>query len=140
MLTSRNAPTDIESINAEAPQALRSISESLTNRYGPLGRSTIYHFGYPAGSDKLVRYTYRSGYDFEPKRFEGFEFGAKPTPPGFTLDAPQIRQDYIDLAERLREANTLLDEGVPFGGDLFATFVRNWDIGTQRWHTLASSR
>ena len=135
-VTSMFGPDDIEGLNTEAPRTLRAIAEELTNQYGPLGSSTIYHFGFPAGSDKPVRYTYRSANGFEPERFEGPQFGAKPTPPGFKLNRPAGPEEYIDLAHRLRDENERLRDtgGVPIGGDLFATLIENGSIRTIRWH------
>ncbi|MEV7692486.1 hypothetical protein AB0N73_04045 [Microbacterium sp. NPDC089189] len=139
VLSESFSPEDIEGLNDHAPAALRAISAHLAKENGPLGRTTIYHFGFPTGSHKLVRYIYRSQNNFEPERFEGSQFGAKPAPPGLTFERPEGREETIALAERLRDENVhRKDEGgVPIGGDLFATLVTNGSSQTVRWHRFS---
>lgn len=127
---------DIEELNTIAAQSLRDIQELLDRRYGDAGDSTVQHFGFAAGSDNLTRYSYSSKDDYEPKIFSGARFQAKPVPPEFPLEAPDTIEEMIDLAVRLQDVNLerLSTDGVPIGGDLFATVVKNWDIQTVRLH------
>jgi hypothetical protein len=130
--------TDIDSINEFAPAELRRLNAELETRFGEIGTSTIYHYGFPAGSDRLVSYVYRSGSDFEPDRFVGNRFTAKPLPAGSKFERPSNNQEVVALAVRVRDLNNeqLHDGGwgVRIGGDLFATLIENWTIQTARWH------
>lgn len=133
---------DIETVNNETPAALRNLYADLGRRFGePLESSTIYHFGFPTDSDKLVRYVYRSLANFEPERFEGSTFTAKPLPADYRFERPQSQQEVIDLALKVREINDaqIADGGwgVRIGGELYATMVQNWNIQTVRWHRFA---
>lgn len=127
---------DIETVNEVAPGQLRRLWREYNAAYEEFPKtSTVYHYGFPAGSDKIVSYVYRSTKDFEPERFQGSQFTVKPVPPDFKYERPQSQQEVIDLAIRVREIN---DEpngwGVRIGGDLIATMVQNGHVETVRWH------
>ena len=123
---------DIEELNTVAAQSLREIQKHLERQYGDAGHSTVQHFGFPYGSDKLVRYSYGSKNDYEPEVFSGSRFNAKPVPPEFPLADPGTLDEMVELAVRLRDANREDPEGVPIGGDIFATVISNWMIQTVR--------
>ncbi|MGX1703720.1 hypothetical protein [Microbacterium sp. NPDC055357] len=129
---------DIETLNVIAPGVLRHIYADMERQTGEKPPSaTIYHFGYPTGSDRLVSYTYRSGSDFEPERFEGVRFTAKPVPPEWKFDVPATREAAVDLAIRVRDMNGQqqgVGWGVAIGGDLYATFVENKCVQSWLWH------
>jgi hypothetical protein len=140
---------DIEELNTVAPQSLRDIQALLEQRYGDAGHSTVQHFGFPRGSDRLVRYAYRSKNNYEPEVFSGARFNVKPSPPGFELEYPETIEEMIDLAVRLRDENRRRPDGVPIGGDIFATSISNWNILTVRlgefpdddsWDVIQSNR
>ena len=131
---------DIEELNTIAAQSLRDIHELLEQRYGDAGESTVQHFGFATGSDKLTRYSYSSKHDYEPEVFSGVRLQAKPVPPGFDFQIqsvsgiPESIEEMVDIALRLRDENhrRLSTDGVPIGGDLFATSISDWNIQTAR--------
>lgn len=140
---------DIKELNTVAPQSLRDIQTLVERRYGDAGHSTIQHFGFHRGSDRLVRYAYRSKNDYEPEIFSGDRFNVKPAPPGFTLEVPGTLDEMVDLAVRLRDVNRNDPDGAPIGGDIFATSISNWNIHTARlgefpdddsWDAIRSNR
>lgn len=128
---------DIESVNAFAQSSLREIHASVDDSLGPSGSSTVYHFGFPRGSDQLVRYIYRSARDFEPERFVGDQCGYKPATFSFKLhDIPEGKDELVSFAVRVREENDNGDapEPVQIGGELYATRLENGHIQTALWH------
>jgi len=135
-----NAPglVDIETVNEVAPGQLRRIWAHYRAAFdGFPETSTVYHHGFPAGSNQMVSYVYRSTHDFEPERFEGSQFTVKPVPRDFQFERPQSQQEIIDLAIRVRDMNNAqLGDGwgVRIGGDLLATMVQNGHIQTALWH------
>lgn len=137
VLGSATGLSDIESLDASTPESLRYLYADVADQLGEdPGSSTIYHYGFPSGSDKIVCYTYRSSADFKSERFEGPRFTAKPLPAGFVFEAPRDPQEAIALALRVRDLNNqnLGDWGVHIGGELYATLIENWSIHTRRWH------
>lgn len=134
-ITSSPGVSDIEDINEVAPQCLRYLWDELEKDGAlPSGSSTVYHFGFPTGSDKLVRYVYRSSNDFEPERFEGVAFTAKPLPPGYEFERPQTVEELVALAVRVRSENDSQPEGgwgVRIGGELYSTLIENHSISTR---------
>ena len=94
----------------------------------------------------MVSYAYSNENEYLGERFEVSErddeyehvrFLAAPslqtsTPPEILLDVA----DYVDYAARVKDEHDrgLVDEVIPIGGDLFATFVENWKIRTVLWH------
>ncbi|NYE19457.1 hypothetical protein [Microbacterium immunditiarum] len=129
---------DIETVNEVAPGQLRRLWDEYNAAYEQFPMtSTVYHHGFPAGSNKIVSYAYRSTNDFEPERFEGSQFTVKPVLPDFQYQRPQSQQEVIDLAIRVRDMNhEQLGHGwgVRIGGDLIATMVQNGHIETALWH------
>lgn len=120
--------SDIEEVNETAPAILRVMYKAWQEYHAPeeIGTSTVYLFGFPEGSDRIVRYIYRSTKDFVPERHEGMsDTGVKPAPQQFKLVAPETPQEIVDLAVRIREENDELRTPGPvaIGGDLFVTYM-----------------
>ncbi|MEI3866631.1 hypothetical protein V6S02_05980 [Microbacterium sp. CCNWLW134] len=123
--------TDIEDVNGRATGVLQAIHDTLEAHVGNIGRSTIYVWGFPADGGKLVRYIYRSMNNYQPERYVGDQFGAKPSPPGRELEMPSSHEDVIELALQLQQINRDSEHGVPSGGELIATYLQRGDVRTQ---------
>lgn len=132
--------SDIDAVNDVAPAELRRIYAWLTEAQGDIGTATVYMFGFPDGSDKLVRYIYRSVMNFEPERHreetEDPQFAVKPPPRSFELTYPWTKEEIVDMANRVRDERMkgLTDDDIPIGGELFATTVNEGTIYTERLH------
>lgn len=135
-ITNTPGITDIETLNATAPQVLGEIYDAMTKAYGDIGSTVIFAFGFPDGSDKIVRYGYRSESRFNPERSAEPGFLAKPYPEGVKLTRPNERAEWVSLALWMREQNYLYgtDGGVAIGGELYATQLANRQVQTVRWH------
>ena len=140
---------DIEDAHDLAAAKLRSIAEQVAQKHDipPSKLGTFHCFGFPRDSDRIVGYDYSKEHHARGERFEvtpsadsGYEhvrFLAAPslqTSPA--LPVLLERTDYIDYATRVKDEHDrgLVDEVIPIGGDLFATFVENWKIRTVLWH------
>lgn len=128
---------DVDEVNEIAPTVLRDMWKGLQEQYAPLdiGTATVHLFGFPMGSEKIVRYIYRSTKDFESERHEGMsDFGVKPPPQQFELVAPESTQEIIELAAKIRQENDELRTPGPvaIGGDLFVTFMERHRTLTER--------
>lgn len=140
---------DIEDAHDLAIKKLRSVAENLARKYDipPEKVGTFHCFGFPHGSDQIVSYAYSGKNEYVGERFvvsppsdselEEIRFLTAPslqTSPA--LPVLRERADYVDYAIRVKDENDrgLVDEVIPIGGDLFATFVENWKIRTVLWH------
>lgn len=131
---------DIEDLNAHATIALRTIENDLAGKVDDAGTTSIYHYGFPTGSSRLVSYTYSSfkGKQFEPVRFEGGRFMVKPGPQTFNMYAAETKEEKIELANRIRDEQLAIitegnERGVHIGGDLHATYLTNGNVQRQTW-------
>lgn len=115
--------TDVESIATLAQAELNAIHRQVTAVYGDHGTSTIYMWGFPRGTDDLVRYVHRSRLKYAPERGCGQALGHKPRADTFEPDPPETPTQVIELAIRLKPENddSLSSQPVAIGGDLIAT-------------------
>lgn len=131
---------DIEEVNEVAPLMLRHIRDELEKLRPDNDITTVYLFGFPAGSDRPASYTYtsRDGADFAPKPGVAGNFAYRPGAQRFTPDYPVSAEDLVELACKIRdEQDQLRSEGLPFvriGGELHATRIENGQILTSVWH------
>lgn len=132
-LSTMHGPRDVEELDALAPDLLRLIDGDLRTRLGDIGVACVYVFGFPSGSDQLVRYTYSSRNNYESERDSGAATFVKPKPTAFDPDVPTTGQELIELAVKVRhESDTgVCPHPVPIGGDLFLTDFRTGLFGTQ---------
>lgn len=128
---------DIDMVDQFAPEQLRRVWSELLGRKGfPEGAtSTIYHFGFPEDSERLVRYVYRSEADFASERWEDPGFGIKPYPRG-EFEVPADLHAWVDLAERVRAEQDVRPAGerVFIGGELFLVVLQSWNSQIVRVH------
>jgi len=129
---------DITMVNNFAPEQLQRLwseyqAENQSEQEIPTG--TIYHFGFPEGSDRLVRYVYRSTQNFESELWDEPGFGIKPVPES-TFDPPENIDDWIELAERVRaeQDSVPISERINIGGELFLLMIQNGQTHTVRVH------
>jgi len=122
---------DIEELNLFAPAELRKIRDRFEEQWGSLGGQRIVHVGYPTDSDKPAMYMYDTTNDFEPQRFEAPYTYVQPYPQTFRPWVPGDIESHIDLVTRIRLEDPN-QHGI--GGELFVTFVSNWEQSTVRWH------
>lgn len=148
-LTEVNMCQDIEDAHDLATKKLRSLAEHVARKHDipPNVIGTFYCFGFPHDSDRIVRYDYSNKNDYLGERFE-VKPSADPdyeevrflaAPSLQTAPGPDIlleRDDYVHYATRVKDENDrgLVDDAIPIGGDLIATFVENWKIRTVLWH------
>lgn len=132
-LSTMHGPRDIAGLDEIAPELLRAIHARVQHEHGAIGSSTVYVFGFPTGSDRLTRYTYRSVMDYVSSSDTGPATAVRPAPETFEAEYPNTREDFIHLAVRVRDENDsgASPEPVKIGGDLFLTTVRNGLIGTE---------
>jgi hypothetical protein len=122
--------SDIETLNDVTPQALRSLWKITEHQ--PEENVRICHIGFPAGSDRIIRYQYESANDFEPERFDTPHLWMQPQPQSFKIDWRLAEpSDYVQLVNRIRDE----EEGPHrIGGELHATLIGDWSIHTTREH------
>lgn len=128
---------DIEDLAEIAPEQLRAIWARLTPALPPGTESRICHIGFPAGSDRIVRYAFESPHNFEPEVFEEPEMWMQPLNKTFAIEhLPATANDYIQLVTRLKDENdqAMVPNPIGIGGEIHATVVENWSIQTVRWH------
>jgi hypothetical protein len=104
--------------------------------YGDHGISTIYMWGFPRGTDDLIRYVHRSKLNYAPERGSGQAFGHKPRAETFDPGLPETPAQVIELAIRLKQEkddNRTLGP-VAIGGDLIATHLTPTSIEQRHWH------
>lgn len=127
---------DVDDLDKVTPVALQQIHSSLLQLHErDIGTSTVYTFGFPVGSESPVRYVYRSPDGYVSERSEDETFGIKPRVQSFKPDRPETKEQYIELAHRVREE---YGEGSPdpvlIGGELYATRLTKDEITTQRFY------
>lgn len=129
---------DIAMVDKFAPEQLQRIwseflAENQDEQEVPTG--TIYHFGFPEGSDRLVRYVYRSTTDFESELWDQPGFGMKPTPIS-DFDPPDDIDDWINLAKQVRseQDDRPAEEKIYIGGELYLLVIQNWQSQLLRVH------
>lgn len=127
---------DIDDVAGFAQAELQAISDELITEHGNIGTTTIYHFGFPTGADKVVRHTFRSTSRYKPELTLEPGFGVKPPPETFELHAPDDIDGLVNLATRIREENNsgLTSKTIWIGGELYGMLVRNWQSQTFRMH------
>lgn len=129
---------DIGMVDGFTPEQLRRIWVGLQaeNPDAEGMHATIYHFGFPVGSDRAVRYVYRSKENFESEFDEGPGFGVKPPPEGFELVSPESLDEFVELAKKIKtEQDAMpLTAKVAIGGELYLTLLNNWGSQTMRMH------
>ena len=133
---------DIEHVNETAQAALTEMYEAWREYHAPveIPHATVHLWGFPEGSEKVVRYIYRAKRGFEPERHEGIsDFGVKPPPQQFELTAPDSIAEMIDLATKIRAENDGLRTNGPvaIGGDLFLTYMERGRTHTERIYRWA---
>jgi hypothetical protein len=126
---------DIAMVDKFAPEQLQRIWSEFQAEQEKVPTGTIYHFGFPEGSDRLVRYVYRSTTDFESELWEQPGFGIKPAPIS-DFDAPDDIDDWINLAEKVRaeQDNRPTEEKIYIGGELFLLLIQNGQSQILRVH------
>lgn len=132
-LSTMHGPRDITELDEIAPSLLRRIHAYVQEAFGAIGSSTVYVFGFPTGSPQLIRYTYRSVMGYASSSDTGPAVAVKPAPETFEAEYPTTREEFIQLAVRVREENDAgrSPEPVKIGGDLFLTTVRDGLVGTE---------
>ncbi|KQQ66111.1 hypothetical protein ASF63_12375 [Microbacterium sp. Leaf320] len=128
---------DIEHVNETAQETLRDSFKGWQEYHAPvdIGHATVHLFGFPEGSEKVVRYIYRAKNDFAPERHEGgSSMAVKPPPQQFELVYPDSPDEIVALAIKLRDENDELRTEYPvaIGGDLFVTFLSRNSSETHR--------
>lgn len=132
---------DMRMIDRFAPEQLRLLWQEVLDN-GPKDTTitaTIYHFGFENGSDRAVRYVYRSASDFRSERIEDSGFGVKPGPKHFTIVAPESIDEIVDLALRIRGEQDELPpaQRIFIGGELQMMLVQNRHTQTMRIHRFS---
>lgn len=114
-------------IDTFAPDALRTLWRTIQDAHGESGTATIYHFGFEPGSERIVRYVYRSTSDFESERTEDPGFGVKPPPETFELTVPYKTDEFIELATKIRAENDggKTETRIDIGGELHMLYVKD---------------
>ncbi len=132
---------DIEDLNSIAQGDLKEQFERIVEWSAEVfpgedvGTATVYAFGFPHGSNEMVRYTYRSMKDFEPERCVEPEprFTTKPPLKSHEFDVPLSREEAIALATQIRkEQGDGTEEGtVAIGGELYLTVLEPYRITSE---------
>ena len=125
-LQSRMRLLDIDMCDQHAPGALRESEAEVKAEDGPLPMtSTAYHFGRSRESGEIVGYVYRSERDFTSERLQSGVVAAKPPPLDGNFGPLMSRDDYIELAMRIRseQERRPAAERLGIGGDLILTAV-----------------
>ncbi|MEV7875568.1 hypothetical protein [Microbacterium sp. NPDC089188] len=132
-LSTIHGPRDVTELDEIAPDLLRTIHAYVRAAHGEIGSSTVYVFGFPTGSTQITRYTYRSVLDYASTSDTGPAVAVRPAPETFEPEYPNTRDEFIQLAVRVREENDsgASPEPVKIGGDLFLTTVQDGLIGTE---------
>ncbi|WP_277213694.1 hypothetical protein [Isoptericola croceus] len=129
--------TDIEMVKEFAPEALRLTWSQVISEYeiDEVPTTTMYHFGYPTDSDRLVRYVYRSAEDFESERHEEPGFAINPWPEG-DFEVPVDDDSWVALAQRVRAEQNVrpAEDRIYIGGELYLLILGNWQSQTIRLH------
>lgn len=135
--------SDIDDLDAIAPDVLRAIEARLVEQFGDIGASTVHLFGFPRESKELVSYAYTSqdGARFASSRFVGGKLSVGPPPVAFTPRVPETPAEKVALACLLRqEQDEMLGAGleaVRIGGEIVATLVERDNIRTVTWYRFA---
>lgn len=129
---------DIDMVDRYATEQLQKIWSDLEVENEPdqkILTGTVYHFGFPEGSDRLVRYVYRSANGFESELWDEPGFGIKPQPTG-DFNAPDDLDDWIRLAEQVRAEQDSLPakEKIYIGGELFLLVIQDGQSQIARVH------
>jgi hypothetical protein len=129
---------DIGMVDKFAPEQLRRIwDEFLAEPELVQGvpTCTIYHFGFPDGSDRLVHYVYRSTRDFASERWEEPGFGIKPEPAS-AFEVPDDLDGWVALAAQARAEQDARSVGdrIYIGGELYLLILQNWQSQIMRIH------
>ncbi|WP_156109969.1 hypothetical protein [Cryobacterium sp. MLB-32] len=132
---------DMRMIDRFAPEELRLLWQQVLDN-GPKDTNitaTIYHFGFENGSDRAVRYVYRSASDFRSERIEDSGFGVKPAPRNFTIVEPESSDEIVELALRIRGEQDELPPAkrITIGGELQMMFIQNRLTQTMRIHRFS---
>lgn len=130
---------DITELDGLVPDALRQIQSSLVQYHeGDIGTSTIYLFGFPADSDNVVRYIYRSREDYVSERSEDEVIAIKPQVSTFEPVPPQTQDEWIELANRVRDEYAPGSEDpCPIGGEILVTVLTKAAIMSYRIHRFS---
>lgn len=127
---------DLRMIDRFAPEHLRRLWLALQDGAPHDSRitATIYHFGFEHGSDRAVRYAYRSTNNLSSERIEKAGFGVKPTANGFVPTPPESLDDIITMALQIRADQDALpaSERIFIGGELQMMLVRDGETQTRR--------
>lgn len=129
---------DIEMVDQLATEQLQILWRDMLaeNKAESDGfTSTIYHFGFPEGSDQLVRFVYRSRQNFASERWIEPGMGVKPEPSG-ALTVPEDFDEWIDLARQVRAEQDALPvtERIHIGGELYLLVLENRRSLVMRLH------
>ncbi len=134
--------TTLDELHEMAPAALRSIAARLTAEHGPLGISTLWHFGYPRGVDELVRYEYSSRDGYQGREIQEAQFFVKPAPSSpLDYNSWTGDDDVIAAAEQIQAQQAALapeDGQVLIGGDLLRAEVTPDGIRIEPVHRFAN--
>jgi hypothetical protein len=140
-LVSSAVVQDLRMVDRFAPEQLRLLWRQVIAN-GPRDTNitaTIYHFGFENGSDRAVRYVYRSASDFRSERIEDSGFGVKPAPRHFTVVEPETSEEIVNLALRIRAEQDELPpaQRIFIGGELQMMLIQNRHTQTMRIHRFS---
>ena len=133
----------LEELHELAPKALRMIDDALTQAHGPLGISTIYHFGYPQKDDELVLYEYSSRDRYQGAKIRTDRVFVKPAQAQLNWEDPltwQTESQIIAAAERIQAEQAALapDAGqVLIGSDLLCAKITPGSVTIEPVHRFA---
>lgn len=133
-LRTRMIARDVVNLDLHAPEGLREVWAEIEAEHGEAcGTGTIYHFGVDPETGQMLRFTYRSGSDFESERADEPGFGCRPP-----LESADIADfaDLVQIAEAIRSEQESLppDEAVWIGGDLVLTTLGPDGFTIRRMH------
>lgn len=132
---------DMRMIDLFAPEQLRRLWLTFQEEVpdDSAVTATIYHFGFENGSNRAIRYVYRSTNDFESERIEEPGFGVKPTSDGFKPKPPESLDDILTLALKIRAEQDARPRSkrIFIGGELHMMLVENGSTTTSRIHRFS---
>ena len=122
-----------------ATEILQEIHEGLEREHGPIGTTTVYHFGFVPGVTQPIRFTYRSTNGYASERVDVPGFGVKPPPQSFQLEQPGDLDGFIGLAQRIRAENDegRTDEHIRIGGELHLLLLQDHASQVARIHRFS---
>jgi hypothetical protein len=129
---------DIDMLNVHAPAALRDIWMNAKDEFPDAvidPSATVYHLGFSEPRREYVGYAYRSTNGFTPEEM-GPGFRVKPQPQTPLTEPPAEIDEWINLAQRLREEQSAFpkETRVHIGGDLVFIVLQQGAILVRKVH------